>query len=312
MAGDANYASVSLLLHGDGVNNATTFPDNSFAPKTVTPAGNAKVSTTQSKFGGASIYLDGAGDYLTVGSPSDWTSMHTSSAKWTVEMWIKPDNWTSGKTLFSTSNGSTGNSGLYCAIDASTRTINLEIYRAVASSFVINGSFSGVIPNDTNQHHIAITYDYSLGSANATLWIDGVASGTLSKTGNAPSAAAATAALKIGGFSTTGDYAGYIDDFRITDGIIRYSGTFTPHTIAHPNGAATVGGVIRDDTGAVCSRVVRIMRRDTGAVLGTISSDSGTGAYEFSVPTTDEVDVIVHDDAAGTVYNDLILRVIPA
>ena len=310
MAGDRYFSKVALLLHGDGANNATTFTDSSGTPKTVTGSGNAKISTAQSKFGGSSIYLDGSGDLLTAGIDSNWTALHTSTAKWTIEGWIKPDNWTTRKTLLTTTNGSTANVGIWLSLAENTRKIEMYIYRGVASSFVITGTFSGAFPNDTDWHHFAVTYDYALASANATLWIDGVASGTLSKTGNAPSASAPTVALKIGGYSSTGDFAGYIDDLRVSIGVIRYEATFTPHSAAHPDASTTVAGVIKDDTNANCARTVRFYDRASGALLGEVTSDASTGAYSI-VAESDEVQRVVLDDSGGMLYNDLIDRVIP-
>ena len=46
-----------LLIHGDGANNSTTFADKSLYTKTITPAGNAKISTTQSKFDRQSFHI---------------------------------------------------------------------------------------------------------------------------------------------------------------------------------------------------------------------------------------------------------------
>ena len=62
---DEEFDKVSLLLHGDGTNGSTTIIDSSSSPKAVTAVGDAQISTAQSKFGGASIAFDGAGDWLT-------------------------------------------------------------------------------------------------------------------------------------------------------------------------------------------------------------------------------------------------------
>ena len=61
--GDPYYSAVSLLLPMDGTNGSTTFTDSSLNGLTVTAVGNAQISTTQSKYGGASGYFDGTGDY---------------------------------------------------------------------------------------------------------------------------------------------------------------------------------------------------------------------------------------------------------
>jgi len=85
VAADPYYNNVSLLLHGDGANGSTTIVDSSTSPKTVTAVGNAQISTAQSKFGGASLAFDGAGDYLTI--PDD-SSFDFGFNDFTIEGWI--------------------------------------------------------------------------------------------------------------------------------------------------------------------------------------------------------------------------------
>jgi hypothetical protein len=55
-----------LLLHFNGANGSATFTNSSSNARTVTPSGNAQISTAQSVFGGSSLLLDGSGDYLTI------------------------------------------------------------------------------------------------------------------------------------------------------------------------------------------------------------------------------------------------------
>ena len=80
------YENVSLLLFGNGPNNSTTFTDSSSYGHTVTPVADAKISTTQSKFGGASIYLDGSGDCLSL--PDNASAFDFGTGDFTIECWI--------------------------------------------------------------------------------------------------------------------------------------------------------------------------------------------------------------------------------
>jgi hypothetical protein len=73
----------------------------------------------------------------------------------------------------------------------------------------------------------------------------------------------------------------------------------------------TVSGVILDDAGNPCARTVRAVRRFDGYPVSETVSDATTGAYSLPC-TVDEVQRLVLDDEAGTLYNDLIDRVIPA
>lgn len=64
---DPHFDKVVLLLHGNGANGSTTIVDSSSYARTVTAVGNAQVSTDiASMFAGASIKVDGTGDYLTM------------------------------------------------------------------------------------------------------------------------------------------------------------------------------------------------------------------------------------------------------
>lgn len=54
--------------------------------KGITAYGNAQVDTAQSKFGGSSLLLDGAGDYLLVGDDSQF---NIGSGDFTVEAWVR-------------------------------------------------------------------------------------------------------------------------------------------------------------------------------------------------------------------------------
>lgn len=72
-----------------------------------------------------------------------------------------------------------------------------------------------------------------------------------------------------------------------------------------------VSGVIVDSNGSPVARTLRVYRRDTGAFLTTVVSNSVTGQYSASLAYAGEVQVVMLDDALGTLENDQILRTIP-
>ncbi len=104
---DADFDKVQLLLHGDGANNGVIFTDSSIHGYTPTVSGNTKTSTTQFKFGTASMYFDGSGDYLT------YTGMPTASGDFVIDVWIRPDTVTpgAGRVLFDNRNTTTDTHG---------------------------------------------------------------------------------------------------------------------------------------------------------------------------------------------------------
>jgi hypothetical protein len=268
---DPYYNQVSLLLHCEGTNGSTTLTDTSHTPRVVTVSGNAQISTAQSKFGGSSLYFDGTGDYVSAGSASDWTFMHLADARWTFESWVRVTSFAAVNTIVSTSNGSTVDTGIYCAIAATTRVVNLQVFRGVAASYVVTGNFATAFPNDSAWHHLAITWDHSLASSNATLWIDGVPYGTLNKTANTPATLPATAPLKLGGYDAVGNFNGYMDDIRVTKDLVRYTSNFTAPAAAFADQWTTAGGAV--------SRRVRAYSRITGALAKEVFTGPGDPYY---------------------------------
>ena len=75
-----NISNTSLLLN---FTNAAII-DNT-AKNVLETVANAQISTTQSKFGGASMAFDGTGDYL---SAADSPNFYFGSGDWTIEAWL--------------------------------------------------------------------------------------------------------------------------------------------------------------------------------------------------------------------------------
>lgn len=77
-----------LLMHLDGANNSTTFTDDNSSgrtARTITAGDNAKISTQQSKFGGASAVFDGSNDHLS----SNMVTGADLQGNITIEMWAR-------------------------------------------------------------------------------------------------------------------------------------------------------------------------------------------------------------------------------
>jgi hypothetical protein len=217
VSGDIYYPSCSLLLHFSGSNGSTTFTDNSPSPKTVTATNGAAISTAQSKFGGASVFLDGTNDYLSTNSTSAFTF---GTGDFTIELWIYQTVSSVGayKVLVGDNvYGSVGGWQLY------SYNNQLNLWKGGTELIAPSGTLT---LNSWN--HVV----WTRASGNNRIFINGTQVGTtVSDSTNYILTAIYIGAAKDG----YGYYAGYIDELRITKGVARYTASFATQSIEFPN-----------------------------------------------------------------------------
>jgi YD repeat-containing protein len=223
---DPAFGLVSLLLHGDGIDGLASFSDSSSNPKPVTAGGNARISTGQSRFGGSSLYFDGVRDYVALPATP---SLAMNASDFTIEMWVYRLGSNANSSRLWNPDGDYP-SDVYLGIDASG---NLVSYGSSAGLSWDRWAFATGIPVPVGiWKHVALVRS----GGTVTLYLDGV--GTVMTT------SLGTAALYdanyphvIGGQSRDLDRGlnGYVDDFRITKGLARYTANFTPSVQAFPN-----------------------------------------------------------------------------
>jgi hypothetical protein len=215
---DTYKRSVGLLIHADGVNASTVVGD--ITGKVMTAAGNAQISTVQSKFGGASLLFDGTGDWISTPAHAD---LNLTSGDFTIELWIYKTVAAQAFVL-----NKDGQSGAYypqwwVSIGASN-VLTAALGTGTSSPTVT--TINSAAPINLNQwYHIAFTRS----GTTLRLFIDGALSNSATQAvtmtdGGRP--------LYIGYEPGTTPlyYTGYLDDIRITKGVARYTSTFTPPT----------------------------------------------------------------------------------
>lgn len=178
--------------------------------------------------GNKSLYFDGTGDYLSVGSTSSFNFLHNSSALFTIEAWVYAPSFASVLHIFGTNAGASANIGTSFFISTSG-ALRLLIGKGVFAQAVVDITSTGAIP--TNKWtHVAVAYDQSLASNNAKFYIDGQLTSTHSKTANAPVATNSTFSGRI---NASGDTAGpvcYLSNVRVSNSIV-YSTNFNPSSV---------------------------------------------------------------------------------
>jgi hypothetical protein len=225
---DDNWANVSLLLNGDGAAGSTTFTDLSSSPKTLTPYGNAQISTSQIKYGTGAMYFDGAGDYLTMPSTTDLVFQ----SDFTIECWVYRVTASANYDALYTTNATqswdvNGNSSAFVWSAGGFHGFGLPWTTYSSGTSVPTGIWT----------HMAV----SKFNGTVKFFMNGTQIHTLAHSGDI---GVASQTQGIGVFdSYTGSprlfFNGYIDEFRITKGVARYTAAFTPPQYALPSASGT-------------------------------------------------------------------------
>lgn len=195
------------------------------AQKIVTANGNAQIDTAQSKFGGASGLLDGTGDYLS----TPWhTDFDVAAGNFTIDFWFRW-NASGGYQWLYSGRQAGGDDNNYLGLGFSNGGTVLDYF---ASS---NGTSWDLLLGDTGGldrgsitvttgvwHHFALTRSGN----NWYGFIDGVLDWSKTISGTV---IAADSLFLIGAHNALGsNFNGWIDDFRFTKGLARWTAAFTP------------------------------------------------------------------------------------
>ena len=212
-----------LLIHADGTNTSTNFKDYGVTNHTITANGTAQISTSQYKFGGSSLLLDGNSDYLSIPDSEDW---NFTSSRYTIDCWVYSNNLSNTNTIVSQRTNANPSWTLYIASDGAVKTWS---YNGSSSATFESGT--GLVTENT-WNHIALV----LTDSNVFIFLNGqqVASGVI---GSDFYPSNCSSVLMIGRNEESGKeryFSGYIDELRMSKGIARWINNFTPPTRAHP------------------------------------------------------------------------------
>ena len=297
--GDVHFPNVKLLLPFDGSNGATSTSDSSNSSQSVTFNNSAEISTTQSKFGGSSLSCP---DGLTSDVSTSWSAMPTGTEDFTIELWAYFIDRTGGGRT-ETDFGIWGNRN-------TSGTNNIHMYVGYPDDnmlgFLINDTDVqltttwNVTSNLNAWHHIALTR----ASNTFRLFVDGTQVGTITSTATMTRS---YSDLFIGSsghtWNATRATRGFIDGFRITRSIARYTSAFTVPSSAHLTSAGDVNkhiivnssadGVAIGSGGINQARIAKAWVNFNGTSTVAIResynisslADRGTGLYSLNLST---------------------------
>jgi hypothetical protein len=202
------YAS-SVVLHLKG--DVSPIVDSSPSNHTINLVGSPIISTAQSKYGGSSLYFNG--------SSHVWSTLEDINGDFTIEAWLYwvSSQHTTEKGAWQVSSTSGGLSPYYShSINALS---SAQRYYALRGTTILSSNNFYTINQWQHLTHCRQGNNYYC-SLNGIVQSLGTSTSLLS-----------SSFVSIGGYYST-DFSGnlYIDSFRITKGIARYTSNFNPET----------------------------------------------------------------------------------
>lgn len=223
-SGDPFFSNVVLLCHCDGTAGSTTFVDNSNSAHSLT-ANSVSVETTIVKFGTGAVALNGA-NTQSISCPA--STDFSFPGQFTVEGWgyLTGFNPGVGLVLISTwahawylgFNGGQGLVFLYSTDGSNVLHVGAP-YTPANNTWI---HFAA----DRDASHVLRVY------ANGAVIASGTETSALWYSGDV---------LRIGNDNGSDSWSGNVDELRVTKGVARYGGAFTPPTAAFPNGPSCGG-----------------------------------------------------------------------
>lgn len=208
---------VKSMLHFNAPDGSNLFYEDSTFPRVWTPHENAVISMAQSKFGMSSGLFNGYG-YIDTPSSSDF---NLGTSDFTIEFFIFPvSNTTLQRVMGQADNTLLATSrSFYISITPADSKIRGGV---VSGSTIYESASSAVIPTYTWNHVALVRSGNSL-----FIFLNGVIGSTVSVTGITVNSSPNKLGIGIIGEYTGTPFNGWIDEFRFTNGLARYTSDFT-------------------------------------------------------------------------------------
>lgn len=220
MANPPTWANVKLLCHFDGTNGQTTTVDSSPSAHTMGRNGSAALSTTQSKFGGASLSAGGLNAFLETDAGS--ADFNFGSGQFTVEGWVYFTTLpsTNVRGMVQRWHGGGSQSFYFGMVSGS-----LAFYYSTNGSDNPNVGAAWT-PTINTWYHLAADRD---ASNVLRVYVDGVVWASSTVTATIFNPTSGNDFIYIGGDALPA-IDGYIDEVRLVKGEAVYGGAFTAPT----------------------------------------------------------------------------------
>lgn len=214
-----NIATPVVVLHGEGSDESTVISDSSVNARAIVANGNAQIDTAQYKYGSASIYFDGSGDYISITDGSTSTDWDFGTGDFTIEFYARISTDGVVSSIF----GSAGGASDWMWFDLQDNGDNRASVTIMGN--LIN--FTGLNITNNTWYHFALCRSGS----SVYFFKDGTQVGS---TGTNSSNITSSGAIHFGSrYDTTNSLNGWLDEIRVIKGFALYTSTFTPPTAQH-------------------------------------------------------------------------------
>jgi hypothetical protein len=218
---DPSYVNNVLLDLWQGTNGATTFTDSSATPATLTGTNSAALSNAKALTGGVtSLLLNGTNQHITTNK-----ACGIGTGVFTFDVNFIPNAASTGRLISSQDSGSPNAIATLRA--ESTGSVRFLMRAAAGGTLVDIQSSTGLLTMDGSvAYHVAVTRD---ATNRIDVWLNGasVANGTSAINPNPPGGIFYNFGSQ---YASAEWFAGYLLACRVTEGVCRYTGTFTPPT----------------------------------------------------------------------------------
>lgn len=296
-----NDAFTKILLHFDGGDNAAITDvangqtGGSGTRSWTSPGAFALTSDDIApKFGDSSLWcLPVNGGYLTTADHSDFT---LGTSDWTVDFWFNRNGATTGaRALFGNLPPTVTQGAIGAHFTAADRIQPIIVN---SSNVTIFSTLSTNAFSDSNWHHFAMARSGNTFS----VYVDGALECTGTSSDAINDSATAFSVGRRGTSTNIADFIGYIDEFRFSVGIARWTAPFTPPSAAYADdsdavgsaagtgAAAGVGASIAASVGAAAGTGAALADSTGSGINAAVGTATGTGAaYGIGINDADVV-----------------------
>ena len=224
-AGGGSGDDVILLMHLDGADGSTSYPDVSTYAHSTSGQGSTQIKTAQSKYGGAAAFFEGSASYLYV---THHAKFNFGASDFSVEGWVYPTDSSAADYRAIICHDSIGGTrGWLLVCDITTGYLTGILWDGGTSASV-SGSSNFLSDNLNTWTHVAMTRDGST----LRLFVNGTVIDTNASAGltiGSNSMPLVIGTLYGNGVPVAGTkWKGYVDEVRVISGTAKYTAGFTP------------------------------------------------------------------------------------